>query len=105
MSIRLGYSGKYLYDNLVGTQDCPETVIKCIHGNYFSDKNDDIERTDSENVMLSIKEDLIIKPSNLDNGKGVNKIFYKNGKLYYKKITLCNLLKKISGKLYRSKGD
>src|SRR5690625_3636979 len=84
MPIRPGYSDKNLYDKLVDTDQRPETVLKCVHGNYFNRDNEDINEKTAKKLLLSKKEDLIIKPSNMDNGRGIGKLHYRNGQIYYK---------------------
>lgn len=84
MSIRPGYSDKNLYDQLINTDHRPETVLKKVHGNYFNKFNETIDKEEAEKLLLNKKQDLIIKPSNTDNGKGVSKLVYKKGKIYYK---------------------
>src|SRR5690625_788844 len=78
MSIRPGYSDKNLYDQLIDTDSRPETVLKCVHGNYFDNDNRNINKEKAEDLLLRMKQNLIIKTSNTDNGKGINKIYYKH---------------------------
>jgi|SRR5690625_1146357 len=84
MTIRPGYSDKNMYDTLVKTNNRPEIVLKRVHGNYFNTNNEYIDSSTAEEILIKTKEDLIIKPSNADNGRGVGKILHRQGKMYYK---------------------
>src|SRR5690625_1561160 len=84
MTIRPGYSDKNMYDTLVKTNNRPEIVFKRVHGNYFNTNNEYIDSSTAEEILIKTKEDLIIKPSNADNGRGVGKILHRQGKMYYK---------------------
>src|SRR5690625_4258414 len=95
MTIRPGYSDKNLYERVVETKNRPDIVLKRVHGNYFNSDNEDIDRNTAEKILLNIKEDLIIKPSNADNGRGVGKIVHRQGKMYYngKNVSIMDLEK------------
>jgi len=95
MPIRSGYSDKNLYDKLVDTKNRPEIIIKRVHGNYFNTDNKDIDREAAEKIIINMKEDLIIKPSNTDNGRGIGKIYHRQGKIYYddKNVSILDLEK------------
>lgn len=97
MFIRPGYSDKNLYDRLVDTENRPETVLKRVHGNYFDSNNTDINREQAEKILIAMQQDLIIKPSNADNGRGVGKIYHRQGKLYYnnKHVSIIDLEKEL----------
>ena len=84
MPIRPGYSDKNMYDTLVKTNNRPDIVLKRVHGNYFNTNNEYIDSLTAEKILIKAKEDLIIKPSNADNGQGVGKILHRQGKIYYK---------------------
>lgn len=82
MTIRPGYSDKNLYDKLIDTKERPDTILKCVHGNYFDEANNDLNINEAKKLLLSMKQDLIIKTSNTDNGQGINKLYYKQGNIY-----------------------
>lgn len=82
MNIRVGYSDKNIYDQLFNSKKSAETVLKHVRGNYFDRKNNQITIQDADQLLIDLKEDLIIKPSDTDNGKGVALIKYKEGYLY-----------------------
>src|SRR5690625_3686833 len=84
MTIRPGYSDKNMYDKLVETNNRPKIVLKRVHGNYFNTDNEYVDSVAAERILVNKKEDLIIKPSNADNGHGVGKIIHRQGKMYYK---------------------
>jgi hypothetical protein len=83
MTIRPGYSDKNMYDRLVFTENRPEIILKRVHGNYFDTNNNYISSSEAEQILLKMKEDLIIKPSNADNGQGVGKLIHRQGRLFF----------------------
>lgn len=88
MNIRIGYSDKNIYDKLIPTDNSAQTVLKSVRGNYFDANNQQLKPNKVYQYMLSIKEDLIIKPSDSDNGQGVAKIIYTENNLYLNKDLL-----------------
>ncbi|MDO6451791.1 sugar-transfer associated ATP-grasp domain-containing protein [Oceanobacillus profundus] len=82
MNIRIGYSDKNIYDRMIYTPNAPRTILKRVRGHYFNTNNEDLNTNQALQVMLDYKNDLIIKPSDTDNGKGIKKIHYENNQLY-----------------------
>ncbi|MFD1607232.1 sugar-transfer associated ATP-grasp domain-containing protein [Oceanobacillus luteolus] len=82
MNIRIGYSDKNIYDQIIGTPNAPKTILKRVRGHYFNHKNEELSTEEALQTMLDYKDDLIIKPSDTDNGKGIKKISYKDNEIY-----------------------
>lgn len=98
MNIRIGYSDKNLYDKLINAKNSAETVFKSIRGHFYDAENNLLRDKNIIDYLTSYKEDLIIKPSDNDNGRGIAKIIYEDGKLFLnnKKLTI-SLLKETYG--------
>lgn len=82
MNIRIGYSDKNMYDRMIDTPYAPKTILKRVRGHYFNSDNKELSSKQALEVLINYGDDLIIKPSDTDNGKGINKIHYKNNQLY-----------------------
>lgn len=82
MNIRIGYSDKNLYDKLIPAKNIPETVLKCVRGNLLDKYNRPIELDKANKILMETEQDLIVKPSDGDNGQGVKKLYYKKGMFY-----------------------
>lgn len=78
MSMLGAYSDKNLYDILFQAERSPETYIKRVDYKYYNGKNEPITREEAEKVISDLKE-AIIKPSNRDNGNGIQKIKIADG--------------------------
>src|SRR5690625_4369724 len=93
MNIRVGYSDKNIYDKLIGTKNTAEIVLKCVRGNYFDKDNIQLNQQDVYQLLLHVQDDLIIKPSDSDNGQGVAKIVHDQNQLYFEenKMTIQKL--------------
>lgn len=93
MNIRIGYSDKNIYDKLFNTKNTVQTVIKRVRGNYFDQHNEQLSSRDAFQILLRHQQDLIIKPSDTDNGKSINKLICHHNKLYLddQKITIQDL--------------
>lgn len=78
MNIRIGYSDKNMYDRLINPPSSTDNVLKRVRGHYFDTNNNLLTNSDAYNLLLIDKEDLIIKPSDTDNGTGIAKLKYKN---------------------------
>lgn len=88
-----GYSDKNLYDNLIPSQSSVETVLKCVYGNFFDKYNNNLSKFDALTLVKKFSE-LIIKPSNTNNGIGIRKLKIDSGKLCIndKEVTLDELV-------------
>lgn len=76
------YSDKNIYDLLIDEDSCPEVVLKRVNGQYFDKNNVCVSKTKAFRILLSMKEDLIVKNSTSDDGKSVEKIIYSNNNFY-----------------------
>ncbi|GAA0472282.1 sugar-transfer associated ATP-grasp domain-containing protein [Alkalibacillus silvisoli] len=79
------YSDKNVYDNLITKDSAPETVLKRVNGQYYDRHNNTISRSKAFKILFDTKEDLIVKQSLSDDGKGIGKLTYKNHAHYHKK--------------------
>src|SRR5690606_265248 len=82
MNIRIGYSDKNIYDRLIGTPNAPKTILKRVRGHYFNHLNEELSPANAYQLLLEYQDDMIIKPSDTDNGKGIKKITYDNNQLF-----------------------
>ena len=76
------YHDKNLYDHLIPSHRSVESILKRAHGLYFDNQNNCLEESRALQEILSFKEDLIVKPSDTDNGKGIKKLKYRADALY-----------------------
>ncbi|MFD1064442.1 sugar-transfer associated ATP-grasp domain-containing protein [Oceanobacillus locisalsi] len=83
MNIRVGYSDKNIYDKLISTSKKVGAIIKRIRGYYYDSQNNPLQPDEVIPIIENMKEDLIIKKSNADNGIGISKLTYKEGKYYF----------------------
>lgn len=79
------YSDKNVYDTLITRENHPEILLKRVNGQYFDSNNNTISRGRGFKLIFETKEDVIVKQSLSDDGKGIGKLKYKNKALYYKK--------------------
>jgi hypothetical protein len=73
MSMTGAYSDKNLYDILFQAEKSPQTYIKRIDYKFYDGKNKPLTKKEAETVVTNLEE-AIIKPSNRDNGNGIQKI-------------------------------
>src|SRR5687768_404236 len=74
MSMRPAYLDKNLTDILFADTNAPETIVKRIHGRYYSGGNAWISREAAVEAIIGGNREQIIKPSLTDNGVGVRKL-------------------------------
>lgn len=88
------YGDKNIYGSIIKPPYGPETVIKKIGGNFFDSEYNHIDYEEAHNLLLHTNQDLIIKLSRANNGRGVGKFSVKNNKIYFegKNITFNELL-------------
>lgn len=93
MNIRIGYSDKNIYDKLINPSSSADTILKRVRGHYFDHNNNLLTTEKAYNVLVDYGNDVIIKPSDNDNGRGIAKLFYNNTHftLEDKKITMSDL--------------
>ncbi|MCR6112305.1 hypothetical protein HXA35_18395 [Bacillus sp. A301a_S52] len=93
MDFRDAYSDKNIYDKLIDTSKTVKSIIKRVRGNYFDIENNNVDSATAFAIIIKYNDDLIIKPSNTDNGKGINKLSIENGicKLKGKSVTIEDL--------------
>lgn len=70
-----GYRDKNIYDTLFVTEHAPKIHLKRVRGHFFDGNNKQIDENKVEAFLhkQSVKS-MIIKPSNTNNGVGINKI-------------------------------
>jgi|GEM_PF-2420286 len=77
------YGDKNIYGTIIKPPYGPETVIKKIGGNFFDSQYNHINFEEAQNLLLHTNQDLIIKLSRSNNGRGVGKFSVKNNKIYF----------------------
>ncbi|MET3682975.1 response regulator of citrate/malate metabolism [Alkalibacillus flavidus] len=73
------YSDKNVYDMLITDEHHPDVVLKCVNRQYFDDVNKDLTPQEARDRLHQYEEDLIIKDSKANDGKGVEKLRYLEG--------------------------
>lgn len=93
MNIRVGYSDKNIYDKLINTDYMVEAIVKRVRGYYYNSNNKLISPENVMSILKAQKDNLIIKPSNADNGQGISKLSSHDGNYYFKNeiMTLENI--------------
>lgn len=93
------YRDKNLYDKLIPSSRSVETILKRINGLYFNSQDKILDRKKAILEILSYQEDMIIKPSDTNNGVGVKKLLYKGDTLHLgdKVLTLESLEEEYGG--------
>jgi|SRR5690625_610806 len=92
-NMAVGYRDKNIYDNLFNTPRAAEIVLKRIRGRYFDTNNNAIDKVQANKVLLNDNDSLIIKPSDTNDGHGIEKIDCKDGELLLnnERITITDL--------------
>ncbi|WP_147803696.1 sugar-transfer associated ATP-grasp domain-containing protein [Alkalicoccus halolimnae] len=78
------YKDKNIYDKLIQTENKPATVLRRIKGAYFDADYQILSEKEAENVLVDHGEDMIMKPTTTNNGKGIYKINVVGKELYLK---------------------
>ncbi|QQK78496.1 hypothetical protein HUG20_00160 [Salicibibacter cibi] len=76
------YGDKNLYDVLIDAPRSAETILKNINGIYFDTYHDSIDTENASKILLKNNTDLIIKPSQTNNGDGIRKLNVKDENIY-----------------------
>lgn len=77
-----GYKDKNIYDTLIKTPNAPEIVLKRVRGHYFNMNNQELGFKDAEKLLItSDYTRFIVKPSNTNNGVGIELLELKEGML------------------------
>lgn len=98
MGIRAGYSDKNIYDKLLNPPHSAETVLKRVRGTYFDSKNNALNANEAYQLLIDFHDEMIIKPSNTDNGKGIAKLTKKEQHIYlHQKVVTMTELEDIYG--------
>ena len=86
LSMRPTYKDKNLFDLFLDQPNMPKTIIKRIHGRYYNSNNILVENVEAEELIRNSQLEMIIKPSQSNNGyminfvKTANKNILLNGK-------------------------
>src|SRR5690625_4932802 len=70
-----------MYDKLFSTNRQVKNIIKRIRGNYYDLDNNVVDRDSVIPILLSAEKEYIIKPSDSNNGLGIEKIYVDNSNL------------------------
>lgn len=79
------YRDKNLYDINVRPARAPVTLVKNINGYYMDGNHQNINIDLASKKVSESSTDLIMKPSNTNNGKGIIKLSVSDGKIYHEK--------------------
>ena len=79
----LFYGDKNIYDIVIDPPRSVETLIRNINGNYFDMEHNSIDSSKAIEILLSQDRDLIIKPSQTNNGTGIKKVTIKDNCIYF----------------------
>ncbi|WP_027965263.1 sugar-transfer associated ATP-grasp domain-containing protein [Halalkalibacillus halophilus] len=82
MNMVSAYSDKNLYNNLIEKDKTPSPIIKNINGRFFNSSDSPLIKEEAANLLLKEDAEYIIKPSQTDDGEGIEKLTIKNGILY-----------------------
>ncbi|MBU5594374.1 hypothetical protein KQI76_04280 [Amphibacillus sp. MSJ-3] len=82
------YGDKNLYDIVINPARSVETVLRNINGNYFDTNHESISFAKANDILLSHDRELIIKPSQTNNGTGIEKIRIEGQHIYFKGETV-----------------
>lgn len=75
-----GYKDKNIYDILIETPNAPKIVLKRVRGHYFNMKNQELSFKEAEKLIInSGYTQFIVKPSNTNNGVGIELLKIKEG--------------------------
>ncbi|AOM81910.1 sugar-transfer associated ATP-grasp domain-containing protein [Salisediminibacterium beveridgei] len=92
------YKDKNVYDMLIDAENRPDSVLKCVNGQYFNADHLTISKGKALQTIFNTKEDLIIKHSLSDDGKGIGKLkFYKHAHYYNEKKLSLNEIEQVWG--------
>ena len=69
-----GYRDKNIYDILIDVPNSVETVIKRVRGNYYDSRNLPVNKSTIVDILLETDTEFIIKPSDSNNGVGIEKM-------------------------------
>nr|WP_289037985.1 sugar-transfer associated ATP-grasp domain-containing protein [uncultured Allobacillus sp.] len=81
MDMHSAYSDKNIYDILFPIPNSVSIVLKRVRGNYFDNENIQVDRNAAKDILIKNNSDLIIKPSNTNNGKGIEKLSVRDNNL------------------------
>lgn len=76
------YTDKNFYDILFPQFNQPYTVIKKVRGKFFTKKNNHISHKEAEQLLLNDSPAYIIKSSDIENGKSINKLTVESDRIF-----------------------
>lgn len=88
------YRDKNIYDIFIKTPNSVKSVLRRIRGQYYDNQYNSIDKNAAVSILYEGKE-FIIKPSDSNNGFGINKLEIKNKEIYLgnKKVTFDDIEK------------
>jgi|SRR5690625_183443 len=78
----LFYGDKNLYDIVIKAPRSVETILRNIRGKYYDSNYNSIDVKEAISILLSKNIDLIVKPSQTNNGTGIRKIKIEDNNIY-----------------------
>lgn len=82
LSLRAAFRDKNLSDVFLNTERTPETIFKRMHGHYYAPNNTPISFDTAERRLLACRNDMIIKPSQTDDGYGIRLLVNRGSELF-----------------------
>ena len=82
LSLRAAFRDKNLSDMFLRFPPAPETIVKRIHGAYYTGNYRPLSFTEVERRLATSPEKMIIKPSQTDDGFGVQALVREGNKLF-----------------------
>ncbi len=93
------YGDKNIYDLVIKPENSAVSVLRAINGKYFNPGYNQIDTGEAFRLLSDTDTDMIIKPSRSNNGTGIAKLTFRNGKIFIgdEEIKIDALLKRFSG--------
>src|SRR5699024_3126733 len=93
------YGDKNIYDLIIQPANTVVTILRCIRGKYFDSSYSHIQPSEALGLLINTNKDMIIKPSNSNNGAGITGFKTSNTELYIGEeiISIHDLLHKYNG--------
>ncbi|WP_449355103.1 sugar-transfer associated ATP-grasp domain-containing protein [Virgibacillus natechei] len=95
-NMRIGYSDKNIYDKIINPPSAAETVLKSVRGSFFDSDNKGVDSQSAKELLIKQDTNLIVKPSNRDNGLGIAKLIIQEGEIFLngERVSIDNLAAK-----------
>ena len=82
LPLRAAFRDKNLSDVFLNYTQAPQTIIKRMHGRYYAGDNTPMSLAAVKQRLTASQEDLIVKPSQTDDGYGIRSLVIRGPKLF-----------------------